>query len=208
MVRVPTYRMDGSQAGEVELPGEVFQVEPRPAVVYQALVWQLAGRRVGTHSTKTRGEVAGGGRKPWRQKGTGRARHGSIRSPLWVGGGIVHGPKPRSYAFPLPKKVRRLAIRSILSARASEGRIKVVEDLRLPQPRTKELMEVLQHLGVEGKTLVVTAEHDEHVERSASNLPYVKVLSAPTLNVHDLLAYENLVVTREALSRIAEVFGR
>lgn len=208
MGKVPTYNPDGSQVGEVELPVEVFQVQPRPAAVYQALVWQLAGRRVGTHSTKTRGEVSGGGRKPWRQKGTGRARHGSIRSPLWVGGGIAHGPKPRSYAFPLPKKVRRLAIRSILSAKASGGRIKVVEGLRLSQPRTKELAEILRHLGVAGKTLVVTAEHDENVERSAANLPHVKVLSATTLNVHDLLSYENMVVTREALSRIAEVFGR
>ncbi|MDR7435447.1 MAG: 50S ribosomal protein L4 [Armatimonadota bacterium] len=208
MVTVPMYNTSGNQVGEVELPGEVFQVQPKPAVVYQALVWQLAGRHLGTHSTKTRGEVAGGGRKPWRQKGTGRARHGSIRSPLWVGGGVVHGPKPRSYAFPLPKKVRRLAIRSILSARAKEGRIKVVEELRFPEPRTKELVEVLGHLGVKGKTLLVTAEHDERVERSAANLPHVKVLSATTLNVHDLLSYENIVVTRDALSRIAEVFGR
>lgn len=196
----------GASRGEVELP-PLFGGEPNLDVVHEALLWQLAGRRTGTHATKTRGEVRGGGRKPWRQKGTGRARAGSRRSPLWIGGGITFGPLPRQHGYALPKRVRRLAIRSLLADRARNGGVIVAEQLRPAAPRTRDLAAALAKMGLGGrKAVLVTAGHDQTLIKAASNLPGVTVLSARTLNVHDLLTHSVLVVTREALDMLPEVW--
>ncbi|MDR7465254.1 MAG: 50S ribosomal protein L4 [Armatimonadota bacterium] len=207
-MRAPLVDGTGAARGEVDLPERVFGVTPHPAVVHEVLTWQLAGRRLGTHATRTRGEVRGGGRKPWRQKGTGRARHGSRRSPLWVGGGIVFGPRPRSHAYTLPRRVRRLAVRSLLADRARAGQLTVVEEIRLQAPRTRELAELLARLDLRGeRVLLVTAAHDPALVRAAQNLPQVRVLTARTLNVHDLLAFPRLVLTRDAVDTVQEVWG-
>src|SRR3990172_3058811 len=203
MIKAPLIDATGATRGEVDLPEQIFGVVPNTAVVHEVLARQL-----GTHSTKTRGEVRGGGRKPWRQKGTGRARHGSRRSPLWVGGGITFGPRPATPGYALPKRVRRLAVRSLLADKARSGHLTVVEELRLEAPRTKELAALLARLGVgEEKVVLVTAAHNQTLVKAADNLPGVTVLTARTLNVHDLLAHPRLVVTREALGVVREVWG-
>src|SRR3990172_6143817 len=203
MIKAPLIDATGATRGEVDLPEQIFGVVPNTAVVHEVLARQL-----GTHSTKTRGEVRGGGRKPWRQKGTGRARHGSRRSPLWVGGGITFGPRPGTPGYALPKRVRRLAVRSLLADKARSGHLTVVEELRLEAPRTKELAALLARLGVgEEKVVLVTAAHNQTLVKAADNLPGVTVLTARTLNVHDLLAHPRLVVTREALGVVREVWG-
>lgn len=208
MVTAALYDATGTRQGEVELPEAVFGITPNVPVVHEVLTWQLARRRLGTHSTRTRGEVRGGGRKPWRQKGTGRARHGSRRSPLWVGGGITFGPKPRDYASPLPRRVRRLAVRSVLADRAREGRLTVVDALPLAEGRTRELAGFLARLGLAGrKVLLVTERHDPVAVRAAANLPGVTVLTARTLNVHDLVTHPDVVLTREALAAVAALWG-
>ena len=208
MIKAPLIDATGATRGEVGLPGGAFGVVPNTAVVHEVLAWQLAARHLGTHSTKTRGEVRGGGRKPWRQKGTGRARHGSRRSPLWVGGGITFGPRPATPGYALPQRVRRLAVRSLLADKARSGHLTVVEELRLEAPRTKELAAVLARLGVgEEKVILVTAAHNQTLVKAADNLRGVTVLTARTLNVHDLLAHPRLVVTREALGVVREVWG-
>ncbi len=204
---VPVYNTEGEQVGEVELNDAIFGIEPNVSVMHQALVMQLANARQGTHSTKTRGEVSGGGRKPWRQKHTGRARQGSIRAPQWVGGGTVFGPKPRSYRQDMPKKMRRLALRSALSVKAAEGRIKVLDDLRLPELKTKAMVRVLENLGIEESALILLPERDEVVELSARNLPYVKTLRASYLNVRDLLGYETILVPLKALDIIEQILA-
>jgi large subunit ribosomal protein L4 len=208
MLKAPLRDETGAARGEVELPEEIFGVAPHAAVVHEVLAWQLAGRRLGTRSTKTRGEVRGGGRKPWRQKGTGRARHGSRRSPLWIGGGIVFGPRPAVPAYALPKRVRRLAVRSVLADKLRRGLLTVVEALPLEGPRTKDLAALLARLDAGGeKVLLVTPASNQTLVKAAANLPGVRVLTARTLNVHDLLAYPRLVVTREALAVVNEVWG-
>ena len=208
MIKAPLVDRTGAARGEVDLPEQIFGVAPNAAVVHEVLAWQLAARHLGTHSTKTRGEVRGGGRKPWRQKGTGRARHGSRRSPLWVGGGITFGPRPATPGYALPKRVRRLAVRSLLADKARSGHLTVVEELRLEAPRTKELAALLARLGVgEEKVVLVTAAHNQTLVKAADNLRGVTVLTARTLNVHDLLAHPRLVVTREALGVVREVWG-
>lgn len=207
MVKATLVDGTGASRGEVDLPA-LFGATPNPDVVHEALLWQLAGRRLGTHATKTRGQVRGGGRKPWRQKGTGRARAGSRRSPIWVGGGITFGPLPRQHGYTLPKRVRRLAIRSLLADRAQGGQVIVVEDLRPAAPRTRDLAAALVKMGVGGrKAVLVTAMPDATLTKAAANLPGVTVLTARTLNVHDLLTHAALVVTREALDLLAEVWG-
>ena len=207
MLKAPLVDGTGATRGEVDLPEQIFGVMPNAAVVHEVLTWQLAGRRLGTSSTKTRGEVRGGGRKPWRQKGTGRARHGSRRSPIWVGGGITFGPRPGTHAYALPKRVRRLAIRSLLADKARSGQLTVVEDLRLETPRTKDLVALLQRLGIGGeKVVLVTAAHNQTLVKAAANLPGVSVLTARTLNVHDLLVHPRLVVTREVLAVVQDVW--
>lgn len=208
MPTVAVYNINGDRVGEIELSDQVFGVPVHRSVLHDAVVMQLAGRRLGTHDTKTRGEVRGGGRKPWRQKGTGRARHGSIRSPIWRGGGIVFGPHPRDYSYVLPRKMRRLALKSSLSAKVEDGKILVLEDLRLAQPRTKDIVRILGNLNVEDNALVVTARQEENVFKSARNIPGVKPLAADGLNVYDLLAHNTLVITRDAVARVEEVLGR
>ena len=204
---VPVYNVEGEQVGEVELNDAIFGIEPNVPVMHQYLVMQLANARQGTHSTKTRGEVSGGGRKPWRQKHTGRARQGSIRAPQWVGGGTVFGPKPRSYRLHMPRKMRRLALRSALSVKAAAGQIKVVDELRLPEIKTRAMVEVLDNLQIEGSALILLPEPDEVVELSARNLPDVKILRASYLNVRDLLGYETILVPLKALDVIEQILA-
>ncbi|SHG74202.1 LSU ribosomal protein L4P [Thermosyntropha lipolytica DSM 11003] len=208
MPKVALYDMSGAQIGEIELSDSVFGIEPNEAVLADFVKMQLANKRVGTASTKTRGEVSGGGKKPWRQKGTGRARVGSIRNPIWRGGGIVFGPKPRDYSYRLPKKVRRLAMRSALSAKVKDNNIIVVDKLVFDQPKTKKMVEVLKALNAGKKTLLVTLDSaDSNVVKSARNIPGVKPLRADFINVYDLLKYETLLITKDAVAKVEEVFA-
>lgn len=206
MPTVALYNISGEQVGELTLKDDIFGVEVHESVLHDAVVMQLAGRRLGTHDTKTRSEVSGGGRKPWRQKGTGRARHGTIRSPIWRGGGIVFGPHPRDYSYSLPKKVRRLALKSALSVKVNSGDILVLDELKLDQPKTKEMAAILNNLKVDD-ALLVTADKDESVEKSARNIPNIKPMAATGLNVYDILAYNKLVITRDAVAKVEEVFA-
>jgi large subunit ribosomal protein L4 len=207
MSAAAVYDQSGKRVGEVELASAVFGITPHTAVLHEALTWQMAGRRRGTHATKTRGMVARSTRKLYRQKGTGRARHGSRGAPLFVGGGIAFGPQPRDHAYRLPRKVRRLALRSALSAMAAGEKIAVLDRLALEVPKTQALASVLRAVGAEGSVLVVTAAPDRTLERSAANLPGVRVLAAARLNVHDILAADRLLLTREALGWIAETLA-
>lgn len=207
MPKVALYNVSGAQVGEVELADTVFGVEPNKYVLHDAVVLQQASQRSGTHKTKGRSEVRGGGRKPWKQKGTGRARQGSIRSPQWKGGGIVFGPTPRSYGFKLPKKVRRLAIKSALSAKVIDQDIIVLDALAISAPKTKEIAALLNNLKVERKALVVTAEYDDNVALSVRNLPNAKFVSAEGINVLDVLGYDKLIITQDAAKKVEEVFA-
>lgn len=207
MPRIGVYNVAGERVGELDLSEEVFGIEPHGPVLHQAVVRHLAGRRRGTHDTKTRAEVRGGGRKPWRQKGTGRARHGSIRSPIWRKGGIVFGPHPRDYGFAMPRKMRRLALRSALAAKLQKGQITVLDRLELPEVRTREMKRVLGNLDVSGTALVVTSAPDHNVRRAARNIPGVKYTPLAGLTVYDLLAHERLIITKEALSRVEEALA-
>lgn len=207
MPKLTVFDQKGAEVGEVELSDTVFGIEPNEHVVYQAVVMQQASQRQGTHAVKNRSAVRGGGRKPWRQKGTGRARQGSIRSPQWVGGGTVFGPTPRSYAYKLPKKVRKLAIRSVLSGKVGESDLIVLDNLKLDAPKTKDFVSVLKNLSVTEKALVVTNEFDDTVILSARNIPGVKVLTATQVNVLDVVAYDKLIVTKEAAEKLGEVLG-
>ncbi|MFZ5596989.1 MAG: 50S ribosomal protein L4 [Bacillota bacterium] len=208
MPKVALYNTKGEQVGEIDLNESVFGVTVHQSVLHDAVVAYLANQRQGTHDTKTRGEVRGGGRKPWRQKGTGRARQGSTRSPIWRGGGIVFGPHPRDYSIRLPKKVRRLAMRSALSSKVQDGNIMVIDQLQLGQPRTKDVVQILQNLKVEKKALLVTADKDDNVVKSARNIPGVKPTTAGLLNVYDLMAHQTLVITRDAVNRVEEVLAK
>jgi len=198
-VKAPLYALDGSPKGEVVLDPEVFGIEPNLAVLHQVITAQLAAARSGTASTKTRGEVRGGGRKPWRQKGLGRARHGSIRAPQWVGGGVAHGPKPRDYSQRTPKKMKRLALRSALSARASEQAVKVVENLAWERPKTKQAVALLEAMGLGGKVLVVLGRGDVAAELSFRNLPQVRITEPGHLTAYDVLWSDDVVFTTETL---------
>ena len=208
MAKVAVYNIAGQQTGEMELNDAVFGVDVNEAVVHQALVMQLASQRQGTAATKTRAMVRGGGRKPWKQKGTGRARAGSIRSPLWIGGGTTFGPQPRSYAFRMPRKARRLAIKSALTAKLQTGELLVLEGIQFEQPKTKQVVELLKNFGLDQrKALLITGEADEIVEKSSRNIPGVKALAASGLNVFDLLHHDKLLITRDAVARIEEVLA-
>lgn len=208
MAKVAVYNIAGQQTGEIELNDAVFGVDVNEAVVHQALVMQLASQRQGTAATKTRAMVRGGGRKPWKQKGTGRARAGSIRSPLWIGGGTTFGPQPRSYAFRMPRKARRLAIKSALTAKLQDGELLVLEGIQFEQPKTKQVVELLKNFGLDqSKALLITGEADENVEKSSRNIPGVKALAANGLNVFDLLHHDKLLITRDAVARIEEVLA-
>lgn len=207
MPTVALYKQDGSQAGEFQLEETVFGIEPNEHIVTEAVNLQRAATRQGTHAVKTRSQVRGGGRKPWRQKGTGQARHGSIRSPLWVGGGVTFGPQPRKYGYNMPKKTRRIAIKSALSLKAQADSVLVLEELALDAPKTKEFVSVLDALNVNEKALVVLAEKDENVARSASNLQGVKVITVDQLNVLDLLMHDKLILTKDAAEEAGEVLA-
>lgn len=198
---VDVFNINKEKVGEVDLKEEIFGVDVYPPVLHEVVTWQRACRRAGTASTKTRGEVSGGGRKPWRQKGTGRARAGSIRSPLWRGGGTVFGPKPRSYAYTLPKKVRRLALKMALSSKLKSGRLVILDSYPQETPKTKEFVQVLKNFDIT-KALFVTPERHEVLELSARNVPYVQVLPTAGLNVYDILRYEHLVLLSPAVAQI------
>lgn len=206
MANVAVLNMAGAQVGTIELNDAIFGIEANEHVMHLTVVQYLANQRQGTQSTKTRAEVRGGGRKPYRQKGTGRARQGSIRSPQWVGGGVVFAPKPRDYSFKLNKKVKRLALQSALSTKVAEGKIIVLDELTLSEVKTKEMVKVLGNIKCDN-ALIVMDGSNENVMLSARNIPTVKTASVNTINVYDLLKYNNLVVTKEAVEKIQEVYA-
>ncbi|EXX88956.1 50S ribosomal protein L4 [Paenibacillus darwinianus] len=207
MPKVAVFNVSGSQVGDIELNDTVFGIEPNVHVLHSAVLLQQAAERRGTHKTKGRSEVRGGGRKPWKQKGTGRARQGSIRAPQWVGGGTVFGPTPRSYSFKLPKKVRRLAIRSALSSKVIDNEIIVLDQLALNAPKTKEFAGYLNNLKVARKALIVTANYEDNVAKSARNIPGVKIVAADGINVLDVMLYDKLIITKEAVEKVQEVLA-
>lgn len=207
MPKIDVYDIQGKKVSTVDLKEEVFGIEPNEAVVHSVLVNFLANQRQGTQNTKTRAEVRGGGRKPWRQKGTGRARQGSIRAPQWIKGGIALGPKPRSYKYTVNKKEKRLAIKSCLSSKVLEKELVVVDSLPLKEIKTKEMVKALNNLKVEGKTLILLPERNETVQKSARNIEGVKTTLVNTINVYDLLKYKNLVVTLDTVKKLEEVYA-
>ena len=207
MPKVDVYDIKGKKVSDVELAEAIFGIEPNEAIVHSVLVNYLANQRQGTQSTKTRAEVRGGGRKPWRQKGTGRARQGSIRAPQWVKGGIALGPKPRSYKYTVNKKERRLAIKSLLSSKVLEKELTVVDKLELAEIKTKTMVKALADLKVEGKTLIVLPENNKNVLMSARNIEGVKTITLNNINVFDLLKYNNLVLPLDTVKKIEEVYA-
>ena len=207
MPNVALYNMEGNQVGELTLSDAVFGQEVNTSVLHQVVVNYLANQRQGTQSTKTRSEVRGGGIKPWRQKGTGRARQGSIRAPQWVKGGVALGPKPRDYSYTLNKKVKRVAMRSALSAKAAEGEIIVMEDIALPEIKTKAVADMLKNLQVTGKALIVTNEKNDNVVCSARNIKGVCTTFTCSLNVYDILNHEKFIITKDAVSKLEEVYA-
>ena len=204
---VPVFNMEGQQVGEMALRDDIFAVPVNPGLLHQAVLMYLANRRQGTHSTKTRGEVRGGGRKPWRQKGTGRARHGSIRSPLWRHGGVVFGPKPREYGWSMPQKQRRLALKQALSSKVGDGDLLVLEQLSLPEPKTRLMYGVLQRLGALRKPLIVLDRKDDTVVLAARNIPGVQLLPPTALSAYAVLNGGKLLLTREAVRQLEEALG-
>ena len=207
MPTVAIYDIANKKVGDLELNESIFGVEVNEALLHQAVVMQLASQRLGTHATKTRGMVRGGGRKPWKQKGTGRARSGSTRSPIWVGGGTVFGPAPRSYAFRKPRKQRRLAIMCALSDKVQSGDFVVLDSIDFAAPKTKEMVKMLNDFSVDSKALIITAGEAENVEKSSRNIPGVKAINTNGLNVYDILNHNKLFITKDAITRIEEVFA-
>ena len=207
MPKIDVYNIEGKKVSDVELKEEIFGIEPNENVVHSVLVNYLANQRQGTQSTKTRAEVSGGGRKPWRQKGTGRARQGSIRAPQWIKGGIALGPKPRSYKYRVNKKERRLAIKSVLSSKVLENNLVVVDKLEFSEIKTKVMVNALANLKIEGKTLILLPERNENVQKSSRNIEGVKTTLVNTINVYDLLKYKKLVVTLDTVKKLEEVYA-
>ena len=207
MPKVDVYDIKGKKVSDVELADSVFGIEPNEKIVHSVLVNYLANQRQGTQSTKTRSEVRGGGRKPWRQKGTGRARQGSIRAPQWIKGGIALGPKPRSYKYTVNKKERRLAIKSLLSSKVLEKELTVVDKLELAEVKTKTMAKALSDLKIEGKTLIILPEKNENVYMSARNIEGVKTILINNINVFDLLKYNNLVLPLDTVKKLEEVYA-
>ncbi|MCL6471735.1 MAG: 50S ribosomal protein L4 [Firmicutes bacterium] len=203
-MKIPVRNREGKTVEEIDVSPEVFEVEPNEAVVHQVIRAQLAAARRGTAKTKTRAEVRGGGKKPWRQKGTGRARIGSIRAPHWTGGGTVFGPIPRDYSFNVPKKMRRLALKSILSSKAKDGRLVVIDDFGLTEPKTKEVVKIFKNLNVDKKVTVVVGEDQDTAVKSVRNLDSARVIYSSEINAYDLLDNEYLVMTRAALNAVEE----
>ena len=204
MTKVTLFKQDGTTNGEIELNSDIFGIEPNENVVFDAVIMQRASLRQGTHAVKNRSAVSGGGRKPWRQKGTGRARQGSIRSPQWRGGGIVFGPTPRSYSYKLPKKVRRLAIKSVLSQKVLDNKLVVVEALQFDAPKTKEFAQVLSNLNVDTKVLVVVESSNDFALLSARNIPNVTIVDETDVTVLDVVNNDKLLFTKAALSKVEE----
>ena len=207
MPKVDVYDLKGKKVSDIELADSIFGIEPNENIVHSVLINYLANQRQGTQSTKTRAEVSGGGKKPWRQKGTGRARQGSIRAPQWIKGGIALGPKPRSYKYTVNKKERRLAIKSILSSKVLEKELTVVEKLELKEIKTKSMVKALEALKVAGKTLIVVPENNKNVLMSARNIEGVKVITANNINVFDLLKYNNLILPVDTVKKLEEVYA-
>ncbi len=206
MAKVSVFNMEGAQVGEIELNDAVFGVEINEHLVHMAVVQQLANKRQGTQSAKTRAEVSGGGRKPWRQKGTGHARQGSTRAPQWTGGGVVFAPKPRDYSFKLNKKEKRAALKSVLTSRVNENKLIVVDGFKFDEIKTKKFATVMNNLKV-AKALVVLNDGDKNAAMSAKNIPTVKTAYTNTINVYDILKYDTLVVAKEAVEKISEVYA-
>ena len=204
MTKVTLFKQDGTTNGEIELNSEIFGIEPNENVVFDAVIMQRASLRQGTHAVKNRSAVSGGGRKPWRQKGTGRARQGSIRSPQWRGGGIAFGPTPRSYSYKLPKKVRRLAIKSVLSQKVLDNKLVVVEALQFDAPKTKEFAQVLSNLNVDTKVLVVVESSNDFALLAARNIPNVTIVDETDVTVLDVVNNDKLLITKAALSKVEE----
>ena len=207
MPKVDVLSIDGKKVKELELNENVFGIEPNENVVHSVVVNYLANQRQGTQNTKTRAEVSGGGRKPWRQKGTGRARQGSIRAPQWIKGGIALGPKSRSYTYKVNKKEKRLAIKSILSSKVSSNELVVVDKLQLKEIKTAEMVKIFANLKVEGKALVLLPENNENVQKSVRNIEGAKSLTVNTINAYDLLKYNKLVVTEDTVKKLEEVYA-
>ena len=207
MAKIDVLSTDGRKVKELELNDKVFGIEPNENIVHEVVVNYLANQRQGTQSTKTRAEVAGGGRKPWRQKGTGRARQGSIRAPQWIKGGIALGPKPRTYTYKVNKKEKRLAIRSILSSKVLEKQLTVVDSFNMKEIKTSEMVKTLNNLKLTGKTLVVLPENDVNVQKSLRNIEGVRALIVDTINAYDLVKYENLVLTENSVKKLEEVYA-
>ena len=207
MSKVSVFDMTGNQVSDMEISDTVFGIEPNEAVMHAMVVNYLANQRQGTQSTLTRTEVSGGGRKPWRQKGTGHARQGSIRAPQWTHGGVAIGPKPRDYSYSLNKKVKRLAMKSALSSKAQSSDLIVLDALALEDYKTKTIADMLKALNVEGKALIVTADADKKVVKSAGNIPGVKTAAVNTLNVYDILNHDKFIVVKDAVTKIEEVYA-
>lgn len=207
MAKINLYKQDGSQNGEIEVKDDIFAIEPNETAIFDVILMQRASRRQGTHAVKNRSAVSGGGRKPWRQKGTGRARQGSIRAPQWVGGGRAFGPTPRSYSYKLPRKVRRLALRSALSRKVSQDNLVVVDALSLDAPKTKEFKNILENLNVNEKVLVVVDKDNTNAHLSARNLNNVTVVDEDNVNVYDLEKHVKVLMTQSALSNVEEVLA-
>ncbi len=206
MANVALYNMEGAEVGTVELSDSIFGVEIKENLVHQAVVLYLANRRQGTQKAKTRSEVSGGGRKPWRQKGTGHARQGSTRSPQWTGGGVVFAPVPRDYSFKMNKKEKRIALKSVLTSKVQENKFLVLDELKLDEIKTKKMQKVLDNLKV-GKALVVVTDDSENVVRSAKNIPGVETASPSTINVYDILKYDTVIATKSSVAAIEEVYA-
>lgn len=207
MPKVDVYNIEGKKVSDVELNEDIFGIEPNEDIVHSVLVNYLANQRQGTGSTKTRTEVSGGGKKPWRQKGTGRARQGSIRAPQWIKGGIALGPKPRSYTYRVNKKEKRLAIKSVLSSKVLENQLVVIDKLPFKEIKTKQMVNVLEKNKVEGKALIMLPEKNEAVQKSARNIEGVKTTLVNTINVYDLLKYNKLVITLDTVKKLEEVYA-
>ena len=207
MPKVSVYNMEGKKVSDVELKDEIFGIEPNKTIVHSVLVNYLANQRQGTASTKTRSEVRGGGRKPWRQKGTGRARQGSIRATQWIKGGIALGPKPRSFTYRINKKEKQLAIKSMLSTKVLEETLVVVDNMNLNEIKTKNMVNALNNLKVSGKTLIMLSEKNENIQKSARNIEGIKTTLVNTINVYDLLKYNNLVITLDTIKKLEEVYA-
>ncbi len=207
MPKVNVYNMLGEAVGEIELNEDIFGVKINKHVVYEVVKNQLANKRQGTQSTKTRSEVRGGGRKPWKQKGTGRARAGSIRAPHFTGGGVTFAPKPRDYSYKVPKKVRRLALKSVLTSKVQENEIIVIDDINFDSPKTKDMVNFLAKVNANKKALIVMDEKNINVIKSAKNIPNIQTALVNTINVYDILKYDSFIITKEAVRKVEEVYA-